>query len=239
MPIVTGRIAIAATVLVFQSSAPPDPRCRAGGHGEEILQLFSLDAGHLFGSGDHHQYGQGQIHFPRRRGRGGRERPARSNAPRRRLRGQCVYAYDKIKRALAANGSSLKDAVKMTVYVTDMRNRLDWAKCSARPSPAPPCPRKRSSKPARLSRDDAGDRRHRRCPSVASAWVACTMAGRRPLRLLQLALRKTLDARAKPAHDGNVAGGLGFKPPAASRVRARAVCARSVHRPRASLSALA
>ena len=44
---------------------------------------------------------------------------------------QCSYAYDKIKRALAANGSSLKDAVKMTVYVTDMRYRLDWAKCSA------------------------------------------------------------------------------------------------------------
>ena len=43
---------------------------------------------------------------------------------------QCAYAYDKIKRALAANGSSLQDAVKMTVYVTDMRYRLDWAKCS-------------------------------------------------------------------------------------------------------------
>jgi enamine deaminase RidA (YjgF/YER057c/UK114 family) len=43
---------------------------------------------------------------------------------------QCAYAYDKIKRALTANGSSLKDAVKMTVYVTDMRSRLDWAKCS-------------------------------------------------------------------------------------------------------------
>jgi enamine deaminase RidA (YjgF/YER057c/UK114 family) len=43
---------------------------------------------------------------------------------------QCAYAYDKIKRVLSANGSSLKDAVKMTVYVTDMRYRLDWAKCS-------------------------------------------------------------------------------------------------------------
>ncbi len=43
---------------------------------------------------------------------------------------QCAYAYDKIKRALAANQSSLKDAVKMTVYVTDIRRRLDWAKCS-------------------------------------------------------------------------------------------------------------
>jgi len=42
----------------------------------------------------------------------------------------CAYAYDKIKRALAATGSSLQDAVKMTVYVTDMRYPLDWAKCS-------------------------------------------------------------------------------------------------------------
>jgi enamine deaminase RidA (YjgF/YER057c/UK114 family) len=58
------------------------------------------------------------------------------NGPRGNIRhkgefgAQCDYAYDKIKRALAANGSSLKDAVKMTVYVTDMRYRLDWAKCS-------------------------------------------------------------------------------------------------------------
>ena len=58
------------------------------------------------------------------------------NGPRGKIRhagdfaAQCAYAYDKIKRALAANGSSLKDAVKMTVYVTDMRHRLDWAKCS-------------------------------------------------------------------------------------------------------------
>jgi enamine deaminase RidA (YjgF/YER057c/UK114 family) len=58
------------------------------------------------------------------------------NGPRGKIRhagdfaAQCVYAYDKIKRALAANGSGLKDAGKMTVYVTDMRNRLDWAKCS-------------------------------------------------------------------------------------------------------------
>ena len=43
---------------------------------------------------------------------------------------QCNYAYDKIKRALAANKSSMKETVKMTVYVTDMRYRLDWAKCS-------------------------------------------------------------------------------------------------------------
>ncbi|HEY7297050.1 MAG TPA: RidA family protein [Xanthobacteraceae bacterium] len=58
------------------------------------------------------------------------------NGPRGNIRhkgdfgAQCAYAYDKIKRALNANGSSLKEAVKMTVYVTDMRYRLDWAKCS-------------------------------------------------------------------------------------------------------------
>ena len=58
------------------------------------------------------------------------------NGPRGNIRhkgdfgAQCDYAYDKIVRTLKANGSSLKDAVKMTVYVTDMRYRLDWAKCS-------------------------------------------------------------------------------------------------------------
>jgi 2-iminobutanoate/2-iminopropanoate deaminase len=74
---------------------------------------------------------------------------------------QCGYAYDKIKRALAANGSSLKDAVKMTVYVTDMRNRLDWAKCSGEAfrcdGAGADTPR---HQPARLSRNDAGDRRY-------------------------------------------------------------------------------
>ena len=46
---------------------------------------------------------------------------------------QCAYAYDKIKRALAANGSSLKDAVKMTVYVTaDELLDLEHARLSLR-----------------------------------------------------------------------------------------------------------
>jgi enamine deaminase RidA (YjgF/YER057c/UK114 family) len=105
-------------------------RGRPGGHGEEIVQLFGLDAGHLLGSGDHHQYGQGQIHFPRGIGAEDENGPRGAIRHRGDFAAQCAYAYDKIKRALAANGSSLKEAVKMTVYVTDMRNRLDWAKCS-------------------------------------------------------------------------------------------------------------
>src|SRR4030088_1457298 len=42
---------------------------------------------------------------------------------------QCKYAYDKIKRLLAAHGASLADAVKQVVYVTDVRYQADVAKC--------------------------------------------------------------------------------------------------------------
>jgi enamine deaminase RidA (YjgF/YER057c/UK114 family) len=43
--------------------------------------------------------------------------------------GQCHYAYDKIKRALAQNGATLGDVVKMVTYVTDMRYQADYGKC--------------------------------------------------------------------------------------------------------------
>ena len=42
---------------------------------------------------------------------------------------QCKYAYDKIKRLLAAHGATLADAVKRVVYVTDVRYQADLAKC--------------------------------------------------------------------------------------------------------------
>jgi enamine deaminase RidA (YjgF/YER057c/UK114 family) len=42
---------------------------------------------------------------------------------------QCRYAYDKIKRLLAAHGASLADAVKQVVYVTDVHFQADVAKC--------------------------------------------------------------------------------------------------------------
>jgi len=44
---------------------------------------------------------------------------------------QCRYAYDKIKRLLAAHGASLADAVKQVVYVTDVRFQADVGKCRA------------------------------------------------------------------------------------------------------------
>jgi enamine deaminase RidA (YjgF/YER057c/UK114 family) len=43
--------------------------------------------------------------------------------------GQCHYAYDKIKRVLALHGASLSDVVKITTYMTDLRNRLNMGKC--------------------------------------------------------------------------------------------------------------
>ena len=42
---------------------------------------------------------------------------------------QCKYAYDKIKRVLAHHGASLRDVVKITTYITDLRHRLTLGKC--------------------------------------------------------------------------------------------------------------
>jgi 2-iminobutanoate/2-iminopropanoate deaminase len=42
---------------------------------------------------------------------------------------QCVYAYDKIKRLLAAHGATLADIVKQVVYVTDIRYQNEVGRC--------------------------------------------------------------------------------------------------------------
>src|SRR5262245_647766 len=42
---------------------------------------------------------------------------------------QCRYAYDKIKRALAANGATFNDVVKIVTYVTDIRYQADVGRC--------------------------------------------------------------------------------------------------------------
>jgi 2-iminobutanoate/2-iminopropanoate deaminase len=43
--------------------------------------------------------------------------------------GQCRYAYDKIKRLLAAQGTTMNDVVKIVTYVTDIRNQTEAGKC--------------------------------------------------------------------------------------------------------------
>jgi len=42
---------------------------------------------------------------------------------------QCKYAYDKIKRLLAAHGATLADAVKQVTYVTDVRFLPAFGRC--------------------------------------------------------------------------------------------------------------
>ena len=42
---------------------------------------------------------------------------------------QCRYAYDKIKRVLAHHGASLRDVVKITTYITDLRHRITLGQC--------------------------------------------------------------------------------------------------------------
>ena len=43
--------------------------------------------------------------------------------------GQCRYAYEKIKKLLAAHGASMNDVVKVVTYVTDIRNQAQVGKC--------------------------------------------------------------------------------------------------------------
>jgi enamine deaminase RidA (YjgF/YER057c/UK114 family) len=53
---------------------------------------------------------------------------------------QCKYAYDKIKRSLAAHGATLKDIVKQVVYVTDIRYQAPVGKCRSEEYAGGPIP---------------------------------------------------------------------------------------------------
>ena len=68
------------------------------------------------------------------------------NGPRGNIRhhndlvAQCEYAFDKIKRVLAAHGANMNHVVKVTSYLTDMKNRVPYGQCSARNFGAAPLP---------------------------------------------------------------------------------------------------
>jgi 2-iminobutanoate/2-iminopropanoate deaminase len=57
------------------------------------------------------------------------------NGPRGNIRhhgdlvAQCEYAFDKIKRVLAEHGANMNHVVKVTSYLTDMRNRVPYGQC--------------------------------------------------------------------------------------------------------------
>ncbi len=45
--------------------------------------------------------------------------------------GQCRYAFDKARRLLAKHGANFNDIVKITAYLTDIRDRPIYQKCRA------------------------------------------------------------------------------------------------------------
>jgi 2-iminobutanoate/2-iminopropanoate deaminase len=57
------------------------------------------------------------------------------NGPRGNIRhhndlvAQCEYAFDKIKRVLAAHGANMNHVVKITSYLTDMKGRVPYGQC--------------------------------------------------------------------------------------------------------------
>jgi enamine deaminase RidA (YjgF/YER057c/UK114 family) len=53
---------------------------------------------------------------------------------------QCEYAFDKIKRVLAAHGANLNHVVKVVSYLTDMKNRVPYGQCLTRNFGAAPLP---------------------------------------------------------------------------------------------------
>jgi 2-iminobutanoate/2-iminopropanoate deaminase len=68
------------------------------------------------------------------------------NGPRGNIRhhddivAQCEYAFDKIKRVLAAHGADLNHVVKITSYLTDMKNRVAYGQCLGRNFGTAPLP---------------------------------------------------------------------------------------------------
>ena len=68
------------------------------------------------------------------------------NGPRGNIRhhgdvvAQCEYAFDKIKRVLAAHGADMNHVVKVVSYLTDMRNRVAYGQCLTRNFGTAPLP---------------------------------------------------------------------------------------------------
>ncbi|NVO15670.1 MAG: RidA family protein [Rhodoplanes sp.] len=54
--------------------------------------------------------------------------------------GQCKYAYEKIKSALAKNGATMGDVVKMVTYVTDIRFQPLYGPCRTEAFAGQPLP---------------------------------------------------------------------------------------------------
>src|SRR5512133_2354392 len=114
MPDVTRRVALAATLFVVQSVLSLAPAVAQEAMEKKSYNYSAWTPGIFSEAVTITNMGKGKFIFLA--GMGSED----ENGPRGKIRhagdfaAQCAYAYDKVKRALAANGSSLKDAVKMT-----------------------------------------------------------------------------------------------------------------------------
>ena len=84
------------------------------------------------------------------------------------------YAYDKIKRLLAAHGGTLADVVKQVVYVTDVRYQGPVRKCRDEAYGKGPIPANTGDQRAREPDHAPGDRHHR---GLAVAAMRGTLQG--------------------------------------------------------------
>ena len=109
MPDVTGRVALAATLFVFQSVLSLAPAAAQEAMEKKSYNYSAWTPGIFSEAVTITNMGKGKFIFLA--GIGAED----ENGPRGEIRhagdfaAQCAYAYDKIKRALAANGSSLKE----------------------------------------------------------------------------------------------------------------------------------
>jgi 2-iminobutanoate/2-iminopropanoate deaminase len=128
--------AIAAVVILpvaAQQSSPPTFEKKEFNHSAWTKGIFS-DAVTVKG------FGRGTMVFLA--GVGAED----ENGPRGNIRhhddlvAQCEYAFDKIKRVLAAHGANMNHVVKITSYLTDMKNRIPYGQCLSRNFGTAPLP---------------------------------------------------------------------------------------------------
>ena len=88
------------------------------------------------------------------------------------LGAQCEYAFDKIKRVLAAHGANMNHVVKITSYLTDMKNRVPYGQCLTRNFGTAPLPVHTLIGVVALAfpRDDDGNRRDRHHSRIAACF---------------------------------------------------------------------
>ena len=129
MPIVTGRIAIAAAVLVFQSVLGLAPAAAQEAMEKKSYNYSAWTPGIFSEAVTITNMGKGKFIFLAGVGAEDENGAPGTILQKGDFGAQCKYAYDKIKRALAAHGGTLADAVKQVVYVTDIRYQAAVGKC--------------------------------------------------------------------------------------------------------------